>query len=75
MHAPTCMVSPPLPIQPPLCPRLSLVLPGSRRQHPSVKLQRIPSLFRWAGKRPSNALVEGQCMVGKDVLELINADE
>ena len=49
----------------------------ARSVHPAVKLQKIPTLFRWAanGKRPANALVEGQCKVAGDVLELVNASE
>lgn len=42
-----------------------------------MKLQRIPTLYRWAsnGKRPSNALVEEQCKAAKEVEELVNGDE
>lgn len=49
----------------------------ARSVHPAVKLQRIPTLYRWAsnGKRPANALVEGECMSAKDVGELVNGDE
>ena len=45
--------------------------------HPAVKLQKIPTLLRWAanGKRPVNSLVEGQCKVAGDVLELVNSSD
>jgi hypothetical protein len=47
-----------------------------RRVHPAVKLQRIPTLYRWAanGKRPSNALIEDECKVAAEVAALMEED-
>ena len=44
--------------------------------HPTVKLQRIPTLFLWAanGKRPADALVEAEAKDAAKVAALIEGN-